>query len=720
MFQRNFRDRIFGLSLLVFLSSNCGGYKGFMQDHFGAADGSGEGKKSGVYSFKLLPEPKAFKSCQEMDSYFAEIKAAYDADHAIRSASQNIDYSTSSPKSTAETSAPAAAGKAEEDVAQAASQDGLTNVQEAGVDEADMVKVSEKNIYILVDNKIKIVDRKTLKEVDELFIKDFTIQDIYINDNKLVLIGSEYIISDILPTPDPVPVPIPVIDPAPAEPLLPLPEPAMSDAIPFEGDEFVSQYQHPDTLVLIYQEASAGHKLEKIAEHRYTGYLNSSRLTEDFLYLVINDDLSYPFELATKAAEPISAKLKNLACEDVQVPVVNDYDLRLTKIVSLSLLDEKATANVVGIIGGGDHLYMTRDSLYLAKQGLQWIPWLGGAEMDAEVNNAPRLYEEWTQKLSISRIKFDLKSGKLVLSSVGSINGYVKDQWSFKEYADNGGTLVVAATRDVYENANADEMMWNPPTQTNDLFVLAEKGQKLETIAKIEDFGRTENIRSVRFVDRTAYVVTFRQTDPLFAFDLTDLNAPKLLGELKIPGFSAYMHPLADGRLLGLGYDANDWGGVSGIQVSLFDVSNPLDLQRLDVHVHGEAGSSSEAVENHHAFFHDAESNIVAFPLSIIEQGAREFQGAIIYDVQDKLLVETARLDHQSILPAACKAAGSEWWSYGQSININRIIKLDGKLLTISRFGIKAHSLSDYSETAVTKFSGDYSMDCQAMPYYME
>lgn len=715
MFKKNINNRLLGLTFLVFFSSNCGGYKGFMQDHFGAADGSGDGgKKSGVYSFRLLPEPKAFKSCQEMDSYFAEIKTAYDADNAVRSASQNIDYSTSNPESTADTSAPSPVAKAEENAAQAPSQDGLTNVQEAGVDEADMVKVSEKNIYVLVDNKIKIVDRKTLKEVDELSIKDFTIQDIYINDNKLVLIGSENKVSDILPLPEPV---LSVEDQVPPQPL---PEPAMSDARPFDGDEFISQYQQPDTLVLIYQEASTGHKLEKIAEHRYTGYLNSSRLTEDFLYLVIIDDLSYAYDINAKAVEPISAKLENLSCEDVQVPVVNDYDLRLTKVVSLSLLDEKATANVVGIIGGGDHLYMTHDSLYLAKQGLQWIPWSGVAIMDPEGNSAPMLYEEWIQKLSISRIKFDLKSGKLVLSSVGSINGYVKDQWSFKEYADNGGTLVVASTRDVYENTNADEMMWNPPTQTNDLFVLAENGQKLETIAKIEDFGRTENIRSVRFVDRTAYVVTFRQTDPLFAFDLTDLRAPKLLGELKIPGFSTYMHPVADGRLVGLGYDANEWGGVSGIQVSLFDVSNPLDLQRLDVHVHGESGSRSEAAENHHAFFHDAERNIIAFPLSILEQGARKFQGAIIYDVQDKLLVETARLDHQSILPAACKGAGSEWWSFGQSININRIVKLDGKLLTISRFGIKAHSLSDYTETAVTKFSGDYSMECQAMPYYMD
>ena len=103
----------------------------------------------------------------------------------------------------------------------------------------------------------------------------------------------------------------------------------------------------------------------------------------------------------------------------------------------------------------------------------------------------------------------------------------------------------------------------------------------LRRVGHLDGLGKGERIYAVRFVGPTGYVVTFRQTDPLYMVDLRDPAAPKLTGELKINGYSAYLHPAANGRLIGLGQEANDDGRVSGLQVSLFDVADPAHPTRL-------------------------------------------------------------------------------------------------------------------------------------------
>ena len=120
---------------------------------------------------------------------------------------------------------------------------------------------------------------------------------------------------------------------------------------------------------------------------------------------------------------------------------------------------------------------------------------------------------------------------------------------------------------------------WTP--RENAVTVLAERGDRLTEVGRVDGLGVDEQIQSVRWFGDLAVVVTFRRTDPLYAVDLADPEAPRVLGALKIPGFSSYLQEVGDGRVLGIGQEATDAGRRTGFQESLFDVSDPSDPQRI-------------------------------------------------------------------------------------------------------------------------------------------
>jgi hypothetical protein len=150
----------------------------------------------------------------------------------------------------------------------------------------------------------------------------------------------------------------------------------------------------------------------------------------------------------------------------------------------------------------------------------------------------------------------------------GEVEGTIADRWSMDAV---GGSLRVAV---------------GPSSETGDynsVITLREEGSKLLEDGRVDDLGVGEEIKSVRWFDDLAIVVTFRQTDPLYAIDLSDPADPRLLGELKIPGFSEYLHPLGEHRMLGMGQDATTDGMTLGAQAALFDVTDLTDLRQLDV-----------------------------------------------------------------------------------------------------------------------------------------
>jgi uncharacterized secreted protein with C-terminal beta-propeller domain len=192
--------------------------------------------------------------------------------------------------------------------------------------------------------------------------------------------------------------------------------------------------------------------------------------------------------------------------------------------------------------------------------------------------------------------------------------------------------------------------------------------------------GRGERIYAVRFIDDTGYVVTFRQVDPLYTVDLSDPSNPRVLGELKIAGYSAYLHPIADDLLLGVGQDATEQGQIRGAQLSLFDVSNLRAPKRLHQLGLGEY-SSSDVEYDHHAFLWWQPENLAVLPL----QG-QSFAGAVGFEVaRASGIGELGRASHED----------SE---YATPVRRARVIR--GRLYTLSDAGIEQNSLANLAQEA--------------------
>jgi hypothetical protein len=149
-------------------------------------------------------------------------------------------------------------------------------------------------------------------------------------------------------------------------------------------------------------------------------------------------------------------------------------------------------------------------------------------------------------------------------------------------------------------SVSSDAVAPSAPLTASQVTVLERDGDVLRRTGSVGGLGKGEQIRSVRFIGDLGYVVTFRQTDPLYTIDLSDPAKPEVAGELKILGYSAYLHPAGPGRLLGVGQDAGEDGRVTGMQLSLFDVSDPANPKRLDAVSVGDAWTDVEG--DHHAF----------------------------------------------------------------------------------------------------------------------
>ncbi len=256
------------------------------------------------------------------------------------------------------------------------------------------------------------------------------------------------------------------------------------------------------------------------------------------------------------------------------------------------------------------------------------------------------------------------------------------------------------------------------PDAHNTMTILESTGNgtsgELETEAKIDDIAPGEDIRSVRFDDDRGFIVTFKKTDPLFVFDLANPRAPKILGELKIPGFSTYMHLMDSTHLLTIGYDAADKGDFAyftGMILQIFDVSNPADPKLAHKETIGTRGSSSEAATNHLAFNYFAPKNLLALPMTICEGGNENggygtnmtFSGLMVYEVTAATGFKLkGRVDHPSVAGQLnsygySNSACSNWWSNASS-EVKRSIIMDDWVYSVSTSRIKANSLGNLGQ----------------------
>ncbi len=267
--------------------------------------------------------------------------------------------------------------------------------------------------------------------------------------------------------------------------------------------------------------------------------------------------------------------------------------------------------------------------------------------------------------------KIDITDGVATYRASGRVFGYPLNQFALSEYE---GAIRIATTEERW--ALGQE-------RVNHLFVLQEErspgGAQLAITGQINDIAEGERIYAVRFMGERGFMVTFRQVDPLFTMDLSDPAEPRLIGELKIPGFSTYLHPFDDEHLIGIGQSATDQGRITGMQLSLFDVSDfaaPALAHALPL-----GQGNSDALYDHHAFTFWAPLQTLMIPVSLWNEDARR-TGLRFYQVSaEDGFVEDGFVDH-----SALSARGAQ-------VEITRSMVINDTVLSMSRRGLQLNNL---------------------------
>jgi uncharacterized secreted protein with C-terminal beta-propeller domain len=263
----------------------------------------------------------------------------------------------------------------------------------------------------------------------------------------------------------------------------------------------------------------------------------------------------------------------------------------------------------------------------------------------------------------------------------GEVRGFVLNQFALSEH---DGVLRVATTDQPPWRENAEQR-----ESESFVTVLDEDGGALRQVGRVGGLGRGERIYAVRFLGDAGYVVTFRQVDPLYTLDLADPQHPAVRGELKIRGFSSYLHPIAGDLLLGVGQDVTDDGRTHGTQLALFDVSDLRQPRVLDQRSFGE-GSYSEAEYDHHAFLYWPPTKLSVLPLSVYSSDGSQFEGAVGSEIdRTKGITEVGRAEHPS---------------GDYRFPIRRSLVVRGRLFTVSDEGVLASTLDTLQPVGFTPF----------------
>ena len=376
--------------------------------------------------------------------------------------------------------------------------------------------------------------------------------------------------------PTPAVITIPPVDPLPVDPLPvdPLPvDPLPGDPLPVDGSIVASPIR---ISFCGYRDDGTRYVYEDLASYR-------AHLEQDW------NTVAFPhFTVTATGGGTTTSEL--LTAGHTYLPVTAT-DNQLLSVVSFEVDDDtagpEATTTVAGISG---RVYASASSLSVS--ATHWGSWWDPTDTGPTTN----IYQ------------FDLQNADVPLTAMGAVPGVTLDQFSFDETTD--GLLRVATTSGFGDQASSG------------VYVLAASAGNLQTIGSVTGLAPGERIYSVRFVGDRGYVSTFRQVDPLFVIDLANPTKPRVVGELKVPGFSSYLHPLDATHLLGIGRDVDPTTGrVRGLQLSIFDVSDATRPRQTSTYTfQGEGWESwSTALWDHHALSWFGEQGILALP---VQQGS--------------------------------------------------------------------------------------------------
>ena len=439
---------------------------------------------------------------------------------------------------------------------------GTTNNQEAGVEEGDIIKTDGKFLYVANqgDKRVSIVDvmSSELTILSQIEIDDnHSLTEIYLAGDKLVITGGYY----------------------------------ESENEQYYASDTAITYgcyamRYSDTFVKVY-DISDRNNPTLATEYSQQGGYDNSRMIGDKLYCIS----TYYVNLYNKNYRDycIPETTINGVCDKISadcISVIEESNSSSYAVITTLDINEKEPESEA-VLGNCEELYASAKGMFLSET----------------------VYENSQEYTRVYR--FEYTETGVNYKCMGKVPGYINDQFSMNY---DGEYFRIATTQNKVEE-DGDTVTMFVDGRVNNLYILNNQMQK---VGSVEDLAKGETIQSARFIGDMAYVVTFRQTDPLFVIDLSDPENPTVLGELKITGFSEYLHPISDTLLLGVGQDGTEDGTNGDCKVSLFDVSdplNPVEASKLTA-ANGNGIAYSPVAYNHKSFIKLSETEF-AVPFSI-------------------------------------------------------------------------------------------------------
>lgn len=392
------------------------------------------------------------------------------------------------------------------------------------------------------------------------------------------------------------------------------------------------------------------------------------------------------------------------ACNAVYNPsVYSGQNVLSVLTLDLDVADPSQAIAGSSIIGDWGNVYASTDNLYIGSTNWSYYWWWEDADT--------------VQPLTTHIHQFHIgDDGIARYAASGSVLGYAINQYAFDEY---DGHLRVATT-DGFGWWNSDS------TTESRVTVLGKQGAQLVQTGLVTGLGEGESIYAVRFIGPEGYVVTFRQVDPLYSLDLSDPTAPRVVGELKVPGYSSYIHPLGDDHLLTIGRDADEEGRVQGLSFQIFDVSDAsAPTQAHKTTLGADWSTWSEAEWDPHAFVYYASRSLLAIPVSGWEpddaMGYWHYRSEVfLFRVSlDEGVSFVGSVSHMPFLEQLDVNTSCRSWYGWWEARVRRGIFIEDYLVTLSNVGFMVHDTRDFAAGAVADdLCIDPSDFNDGQPYY--
>jgi inhibitor of cysteine peptidase len=651
-------------------------------------------------------ELKKFNSTAEIEQYLEESMAAVQQDGYYRTPVPAVQISTDAKGAEYSSGTASPAPVAFSGGGGGAATYSQTNVQVAGVDEPDIIKNDNRYIYTISGQNLVIVDAYPAADASVLSTTEIedTPRDIFVYRDRLVLFvtGTE----TFEPRPE---TSDPWINPVPPyyRPTTPITHATIYD---------ISDRAHPRVL----------------KDYTIEGDYTDARMVGSLVYLVTQEQI-YPYRDGPIIVPALREGSRTVLQPDVWYFDHPESQYTFTTITALDAASGKEKDAQTYLLGTGNTLYVSEDAMYVSYpryfpaiyrgQPAPMVPaievsssdasssgtppdfnTLSGEERESVIESLRNSEEDAIRKQEADQTttvihKIGIKNGAITYLAKGEVPGTLHNQFSMDEY---DGNLRVATTSNVYTPRYGQYTY-------NSVYVL-DKG--MATIGELTHIAEQETIYATRFIGDRLYMVTFKRIDPFFVIDLSSPRDPEILGKLKIPGYSDYLHPYDATHIIGIGKETatNDWGGVStsGVKLALFDVSdveNPTQLSKVQI---GDAGSDSAALADHHAFLFDKGKNLLVIPVRAVsnEPYTKEdtysayrpyvWYGAYVFGLTPETgFTLRGTVQHGS--------GDSGYYYYGSSASeVKRSLYIGDVLYTMSSKQIKANSLGDVNATIAT------------------